>query len=153
VKISFNIGSFRFYFGFYRFQKVKGAISRLPSGDHILMWEFDDVDEDRLKSVMKTVQTLYKLPDIYLINTGIPNHWHCWCFKKVTWGEALKIIASTPHVDHLWFVSGVARNYFTLRYTPKIGRELKPAIILKSRRREDISPYDLRFQSIYITER
>jgi len=153
MNFKITIKNFRFFIGFSWSHKVRGVHSLLPDGKHILMWDLDDVSKEDVIRYLREVQSRFKLPKIYLLNTGLENYWHAWCLKKVDWGDALRIVVSTPGVDKFWFTLAVARGYFTLRYTPKKNRQFKPAIILNSKQEEDLSPFDLTYFSEYWTKR
>ena len=94
------------------------------------------------------------------VNSKLPNgrhflpcFWHAYCFRACTWGDALKILADTRYLDQVYFKIGAIRGYFTLRYSPKKGREIKPAQCLESKYKEDVDPYTLTSGIEYWTRR
>lgn len=117
------------------------------------MWDFDDVKEEDVKDSLVDIQKHFRLPRIWLINTGIETYWHAYCFKALAWPDMLKILASTQYLDKVFFKIGVIRGYFTLRYTDKSRRDFKPAVILKSRYKEDVNPFELTNMVKYWTKR
>jgi len=143
----------RFYIALSHSQQVKGVNSKLPDGRHFLMWDFDNVEEKDVKDALLDIQRRFRLPKIYLINTGLEDYWHAYCFKALPYPDCLRILASTPHLDPVFFKIGVIRGYFTLRYSPKKGRDFEPAIILRSRYKEDVNPYELGSFIKYWTKR
>ncbi len=143
----------RFYIALTHSKLVSGVNSKLQNGQHFLMWDFDDVEEVIVREVLANVQKRFKLSAIYLINTGLPNYWHAYCFTKKEWGEVLLILSSTPHLDPVFFKIGCIRGYFTLRYSPKKGRDFKPAIVLGSNHKADVNPFELSNFVKYWTKR
>lgn len=134
---------FTFYIGLKRIQMVDGYNSILPDGKHFLMWDFDDTKLEAVKAALREIQKRYKLPIIWLLNTGIPDSWHANCFKALEWEECRSVVAATKYVDKKFVGIGILRGFFTLRYSPMQGREFQPAIILPSIYPEDINPLEL----------
>ncbi len=118
-----------------------------------MMWDFDNKGEDDVKNALVDVQKRFKLSRIYLLNTGLEGYYHAYCFKAHSWGDTLKILAETEGLDQVYFKIGVIRGYFTLRYTPKKKRGFQPAIILPSRYKEDVNPYEVTSFVTYWTKR
>ena len=143
----------RFYIALSHSVKVEGVNSKLPNGRHFLMWDFDNVGEDDVKSALLSVQKRFKLSKIYLVNTGLPNYWHSYCFKAVSYPKCLLILASTRYLDQVYFKIGCIRGYFTLRYSPKKSRDFTPAQILPSPVKEDVNPFELSNFVRYWTKR
>ncbi len=153
MNIRLNLATFRFFMSLSRYSKVTGVNSKLPGGKHVLFWDFDNVDEAEITLYLTEAQKKWKLPKIYLVNTGIDGYFHAYCFKAVDWGTCLHILANTPKLDQMFFRIGVIRGYFTLRYTKKLGREFKPATILPSKYPETINPFELCSFITYDTKR
>lgn len=143
MHLRFDFKGYRFYVALTHSQQVKGVNSKLPDGKHFLMWDFDNVEEKDVKSALGNVQIKFKLSRIFLLNTGVKNYWHAYCFKAKSYPDTLRILASTDFLDEVYFKIGVIRGYFTLRYTPKKGRDFIPAIILPSIYKEDVDPYEV----------
>jgi len=139
-----RIGSWRFTFTFARVADVIGVNSLLSDGNHILMWDFDDELFPNVEMALRWIQNRYRLPNIYILNTGMRGHYIAYCFKRVTWNLAVEIIASTPLVDYRFFKYGVYREKFTLRVSPKEGRKPRLIKILKSKAKETASIPELR---------
>jgi len=164
--IKVTLGRWRFTFSMAPTERVVGVNSKLPDGNHILMWDFDDVSPFRVINNLVTVQKQYKLPNIYLLKTkeatykrvgtipieggedieewGPVGSYIAYCFKRVTWQEAVAIIAATPDIDWNFFKYGVYRGKFTLRVTPKSGRKPKLIEVLEGYRAEDVKVHELR---------
>lgn len=142
-----------FYIGLHRTQMVEGVNSRLPSGRHWLMWDFDDTELELVKSALITIQHAYKLPRIWIIPTGKPDCYHANCFVDYTWEEARAIIAATTFVDKKFLAIGILREFFTLRYSEIKGREFEQAIILPSKRLETVNPFELTSFATYPKKR
>lgn len=117
------------------------------------MWDFDNVKEEDVKNELRRIQMVFKLPRIWLISTGIEGYYHAYCFKAFDWPDTLKILASTCFLDKVYFKIGVIRDYFTLRYSYKKGRDFSKAAILKSRYKEDVNPFTLTNMVKYWTKR
>ncbi|MBA7618509.1 hypothetical protein ES703_25836 [subsurface metagenome] len=143
----------QFYAAVTYSKKVKGVNSILPNGRHFLLFDFDDVEEHNVKASLRAIQARYKLSSIYLINTGLTDYWHAYCFTSHSWPETLRILADTPALDKVYFKIGVLRGYFTLRYSPKQGRVFSEAQRLSSEVRADVDPYELDSFINYWTKR
>jgi len=134
-------------------EQVKGINSKLPSGKHFLMWDFDNIGVEDVKASLVRIQNRYKLPRIFIVNTGLDGYYHSYCFKALPFSKVLEILAETQYLDQAYFKIGVIRGYFTLRYTPKRDRPFMPAFILPSVRKEDINPFELTNFCKYWTKR
>ena len=133
------IGSWRFTFTMAPITKVTGVNSNLPNGDHILMWDFDEIPLIVVETALGLMQDIYELPNIYILNTGTQDHFIAYCFESLCWKEVVEILAATPYLDDNFFKYGVYRDHFTLRVTPKEGRKPKLVHTLKSIRPETAS--------------
>jgi len=118
---------------------------------HILMWDFDDVPFLCVYDALYKVQKHFKLPNIYIFLTK-ERGYIAYCFKKVTWREAIKIISYTDWIDLNFLKYGIYRGHFTLRISPK-GDRPRPKLvyILESKVPEDVKPKDLKHFVIYET--
>ncbi len=153
MKLRVDFKGWRFYIALTHSAQVRGVNSKLPDGRHFLMWDFDDIGEEDVKRALVDVQRRFKLARILLLNTGLEGYWHAYCFKAHSWADTLRILASTEGLDRVFFKIGAIREYFTLRYTPKKRRDFKPAIVLPSRYKEDVNPYELTSFVKYWTKR
>jgi len=118
-----TIGSLRLTFSCAFITQVIGLNSELQDKNHILMWDFDDVPLDVVKSALKRVQARYFLSEIIILNTGKPDCFQAWCFTAMDWQRAVEIVASTQYVDWNFVRYSVWRYHFTLRTSPKNGRD------------------------------
>jgi len=143
VVVKFGLGRWRFTFSFAPVTKVVGVNSRLPDGRHILMWDFDDVPYQIVRDSLITVQQRYLLPNIYVLQTNNRNY-IAYCFRALLWRQAVEVIAATPEYDWNYFKYGIYRGQFTLRVTPKCGREPKLVEVLRSPQKEDVTVDDLK---------
>jgi len=123
--------------------QIVGVNSTLPDGKHILMWDFDDTEYKYVYASLFIVQSKYKLPNIYILNTGKPNNHIAYCFYRCDWREAIQIIASTKSVCLKFFKWSVYRGYFTLRVGPKYLRMPKLVGMLISETPPTASPLEL----------
>lgn len=149
----FDLKGWHFHISLNRTAKMQGVNSRLPGGLHFLMWDFDKVSAQDATTSLLSMQSRFKLPLIYLLNTGLPDHYHAYCFKSLTWGRVLYVLAETEYLDPIFFKIGCVRGFFTLRYSPKKGREFRPAVVLPSKYPEDVDPYELHEFVEYLTKR
>lgn len=118
-----TIGDLRLTFSCARITKVTGVNSELKDGNHIIMWDFDDVPLEIVKFNLSYVLTRYCLSDIIILRTKEPDSYNAWCFTRVPWARAVEIVAATPFVDWGFFRYSVWRYHFTLRTSPKCGRD------------------------------
>jgi len=146
-----RVGRWRITFTFAPVTNVTGVNSNLEDGNHILMWDFDDTTFDDVFKSLLTTQRVYELPNIYILETLKDKNFMAYCFKRTPLFEAAEIIAFTKGVDWNYFKYGVYRNHFTLRVTPKCGREIKLIWTLKSGVPEDCSIPELKSWTIYET--
>lgn len=153
MRYSFDLGSIRFYIGLTRSGRAEGVCSGLPDGRHFLMWDFDDKEVADVIETMGKVQLQFRLPQVYIINTGKPAHFHCYAFKAYTWAETLYILASSDGIDETYFKIGAIRGFFTLRYTEKGGRDFTLEAILPSVISEDVDPLSIPKLVHYWTKR
>jgi len=127
-----RIGHWRITFTIAPVTNVTGVNSNLPDGNHIVMWDFDNVAEILVTVALRVAQKQYNLPNIYILNTGKPNHYIAYSFARCVWKHSVEIVAATPFVDPNFFKYGVYREHWTLRVTPKEGRKPKLRKILHS---------------------
>lgn len=133
--------------------KVQGVNSKIDRDEHILMWDFDDVDHVQVALALEAVQSRYDLPPIDVLYTGTPEHFMAYCFHRTEWQKAIEIVAATKHVDMNFIKYSVYRGYFTLRITPKEGRAISKAFGLASPIKSDVSLDDLGSYEEYETIR
>jgi len=138
-----RIAHWRFTFTFAPVTDIIGVNSTLPEGDHILMWDFDNIPLDDVITALQSVKYFYTLPNIYIFNTGTPDHYIAYCFKAMPWRHSVSIVAATIGVDPNFFKYGVYREHWTLRVTPKEGRKPKLVKILHSTIPEDVNISEL----------
>jgi len=142
--LQLRIGNWKFTFTFAQVCDVVGVNSVLEDGRHILMWDFDDLPLETVEVILKAQQREHRLPRIYILNTGKPNHYIAYCFKRLPWRKAYAIVASTPCVDWNFLKYAAHRGHFTLRVSPKNGRKIRLAKILESPIPEDVKIRELR---------
>jgi len=120
MKIEFEILHRRIRFSAQRQVRVKGVTSRLSTGQHILMWDFDHKSWDCVQEALLRVQCQFTLPSIYVLKTR-EDSYHAYCLRALDWSDVIHIISSTAFVDLDYFRIGIWRGYFTLRITDKPG--------------------------------
>lgn len=139
-----TVRSIRFTLTIAKIAKMIGVNSNLESGEHILMWDFDDVPLCEVKEALRTVRARYMLSDIHILRTKEPDNYIAYCFTSVEWRQAVEILASTLNVDWQFFRFGVYRGHFTLRVTPKGERTPYLVARLEGRCLPDVKPEDLK---------
>lgn len=148
-----TIGDLRFTFSCARITRVIGVNSELKDGNHILMWDFDDTPLDLVEAALRKVQARYWLSDIIILRTKEPDSYNAWCFTRVPWERAVEIIAATQGVDWGFFRYSVWRYHFTLRTTPKNGRDSKVVARLEGYELSTATVNDLKYWVEYETKR
>jgi hypothetical protein len=141
--IRIRIGHWRFTFTLYQITDITGVNSQLKDGNHILMWDFDDIPLEIVQTELSIIQSIYDLPNIYILNTGKPNHYIAYSFAKCSWRLTVEILAATPYLCEDYFKWGVFRKRFTLRVTPKENRKPKLVALLYSKTKEDVNISEL----------
>ena len=97
--IRFRIGQWRFAFTVGRVVEVAGINSWLGKDDHVLFWDFDDMNLREVVFSLLHLQRKYRLPEIHVINTGQKNSFVAMCFKRVHLSKAIEILAATRGED------------------------------------------------------
>jgi hypothetical protein len=139
-----RIGNWKFTFTFAQVTDVIGVNSTLPDGNHILMWDFDNVPLKKVVKALKAVQAKHKLPDIYVFNSGKPGNYMAFCYKRLKWRSALAIVLETKHVDYNFIKYAVWREHFTLRVSPKCGRWIRCIGVIKSKHKPTANVKELK---------
>lgn len=146
-----RIGRWRLTITFAPMSDVTGVNSNLEDGNHILMWDFDDTTLNDVATSLLKVQSIYELPHIHILETKENKNFIAYCFKRLPWLKVVEILAFTKGMDWNYFKYGVYRGHFTLRVTPKDGREPKLIWMLHSDTPEDCVIADLRRWTKYET--
>jgi len=76
-----------------------------------------------------------------------------WCFTRVPWQRAVEIVAATPHVDWGFFRYSVWRYHFTLRTSPKNGRDSRVVAKLEGYEPPTAKISDLKYWVEYETRK
>ena len=152
MNIRLQLLGYRLHIGLTRLGEVTGVNSKVEEDGHFLMWDFDDVNFEVVGEELREAQRAFDLSTIYVLNTGIVNYYHAYCFTKVNWITARTIIASTPHVDKVFLAMGLMRGYFTLRFSAKRGRKLLWAATLISQTPETVNPESVKSFVKYMTK-
>jgi hypothetical protein len=127
--LKLRIGHTRITFTLARVIDVLGVNSKLPDGNHILMWDFDKTPLWKINTALFEVQEMFSLPDIYILQTSPPDNYIAYCFKSCTWTEARAIVGMTKFIDEAFYKWAVFRRRFTLRVGEKLGT--KPHLVDK----------------------
>jgi len=102
------------------------------------MWDFDDTTLNNVVASLLSVQRVYELPTIYILETKAGKNFIAYCLKETLWRKAIEIITYTKGVDYNFIKYGIYRNKFTLRVSPKCGRKIKLVYKLFSDEPEDV---------------
>lgn len=150
MKLTFRLGKYRFVTYIAKTEKVKGVNSKIDDEHHILMLDFDGVEDlNDLLQDLRRIQYKYKLPDIYVVESS-PNNYQAYCFKKLTWREAIHIATDCKYIDMNYVKLSLIRGYFTLRIDATDTRPApKLVAVLQSRYPADVKPEDLKEFVIY----
>ena len=117
-----DFGCFHFHIGLSMSAKVSGVNSKTPDGRHFLMFDFDSHSFEDIVDDLIPIQERHHLSDIYVLNTGKPNHYHAYCFTAFEWLDAVKILSESKCIDPIYLKIAFVRGFFTLRFTQKRGR-------------------------------
>ena len=139
-----RIGHWRFTWTMAPVTDIIGVNSKLPNGNHILMWDFDGTNISYVVEALQCIQNVYALPNIYVLETKKGVNFIAYCFYQCSWRRCIEIIATTRGVDKNFFKYGVYREHFTLRVSPKSGRTPKIAWTLYSSVKENAFITDLK---------
>lgn len=148
-----TIGDLRFTLSCARITQVIGVNSELKDGNHIIMWDFDDVSLDDVKNTLAWIQARFWLSEIIILKTKEPDSYNAWCFTRLPWQRAVEIVAATDHVDWGFFRYSVWRYHFTLRTSPKNGRDSKVVARLEGYELPTAKIEDLRYWIEYETRK
>lgn len=145
-------GHYRVTLTIARTTEVIGVNSEVKDGKHILLWDFDGVPLERVKSALRVLQDRTGLSDIYVFQTRKDaENYHSFCLQSHSWKEVVAIIAATPEVDFAFFKWGVVRGHFTLRISPK-GEEIPWQVAtIPGKGEEDVTWKDLKSFTRYET--
>lgn len=123
---------------------LEGVYSLLDNDNHFLMWDFDDTSVRLVKKSLLSVQELFKLPKIYVMETQRGEGYHAYCLCHVSFKRACEILAATECIDMRFYTAGVMRHKWTLRISAKSGRVIQPIDALESPYQETIEIEDIK---------
>lgn len=149
--IRIKIGHWRLSATIGQVESVYGINSKLKTGGHILMWDFDNSTLEQCATELKRVQTKHNLPPIYIMQTRPDKSFIAYCFKHVTYQQMLSILAETQGICISFLRISAWRMHCTLRVTPKSGRKIIPTLKLPSPIMPDATVYDLQNWTLYET--
>jgi hypothetical protein len=130
--IKLRIKSWQASLALTRLTTVVGVNSNLPNGNHILMWDFDEVGIIEVRYTLGHIQNLYSLPEIHILSTGQTHHYIAYCFVDMPWIKTVEIIAATQYIDQNYFRLGVIRKHWTLRISNKDNKKIRKVCTLLS---------------------
>lgn len=119
-----RFGSFTFAVHFAKITQVTGVLSRRGDGSHFILWEFDDLDLKSVKRNLQAVQRRHRLSDIFVASSGRGDHYHAYCFTPVTFRQLIRVLGDTDGIDLKFLRWTLYRGEATLRFYPKVDREI-----------------------------
>lgn len=143
--------NWKFMFSCSQIEDIVGVNSKVGEDEHILMWDFDRGNFNHIRDEMLAVQDALTLPSIYVVRTKKTGSYHCYCLRKTSFQEACVLLSNTIGIDMTYFRLGVTRGYWTLRISPKSGRDITLVDVLESDVPEDVSVKNLKSFVIYET--
>ncbi len=142
--IKLRIGHIRITFTIAWVVDVLGVNSKLSDGNHILMWDFDNIPLEQVANALIDVQRTFSLPPIHICRTSEPNNYIAYCFKRCNWIVARMIVGYTIGIDENFFKWAVFRRRFTLRVGAKLGVKPKYVCTLGSTVKVDVDIKELK---------
>lgn len=139
VVITAHTGKHQFTFSYSKTQTMIGLNSKLEDGNHVLMWDFDDITLTQLETILREVQDTFTLPSIYILKTNKFNGYHAYCLKRYSFIHAMHILTVSDGIDPQFLRLGACRGFWTLRLSPKRGVELTKVSTLISTIPEDVT--------------
>lgn len=134
-----------------RIEKREGICSLIyGTNEHVLLWDFDEADIDFLRWDLISKQIIYKLPKIYILQSS-ESHYHAYCFCKRSFRKVIEILSATDDTDLRYIQLGIARGYFTLRFSPKRGEKILLFDTIESEYPDEISPDKVTVNEYYTT--
>lgn len=145
---------YRLRIGFYISIKStefrNGVCSRKYNSDkHMLLWDFDESDFSNIINELHRLQAKYKLPTIYILRSS-ENHYHAYSFTERDLQEVIHILSDTNGIDITYLRLGMARGYYTLRYSEKKGKKISLIAVLQSNYPDEMNKTDVTLNR-YIT--
>lgn len=141
IELPFNF-QLRVYFS--KQEKREGVCSKIfdKKDEHILLWDFDNIDLFSITNSLEITQQFYNLPTIYVVRTSL-NRYHAYCFTARSFRRTVHILSSVPEIDVEYLRLGIVRGYFTLRISERKNETFELAAILKSEFPDETNPLDV----------
>lgn len=132
--------------------EVIGVNSNVKETKHILLWDFDSVELERVQCILSDIVHRYALGNIHIFQTRkTPASFHAFCLCAQEWTTVVEILASTPGLDWSFFKWGVVRGHFTLRIGPKGDSIPYKVGLIEGYRPDDVEWTDLKSFTKYET--
>lgn len=126
-----------------RLEKRNGVCSQnLETGKHILLWDFDESELSAIAKELHRIQCKYALPTIYILQSS-EGHYHAYCFCARLFREVIHILSDTVGIDIMYLRLGMARGYYTLRFSEKGGKKIHRVSSIMSKYPDEMSPEDV----------
>jgi len=122
-----------------------GVTSKLRSGKHIIIWDFDESSLKQVKENLRltSLSALPEhLPKIYILETS-PKCYSAICFARRKFSRSFWIAYNTDGVDIEFLSRAIDNGYFTLRVGPKDGYLPRLADVIESECEDEVSISDL----------
>ena len=130
---------------------IEGVYSSLDNDNHFLMWDFDDIELDSVIESLASIQSLFILPKINILETEKGKGYHAYCLYKASFKNVCAILALTHGIDMRYYTAGVMRHKWTLRIGEKSGRYIKAIHIINSDIKETVAIEDIKNFCTYKT--
>lgn len=144
-KIQFN-----FHLSVKKVELRHGLCSKVNyCNSHVVLWDFDNSELNDIKIELKRLQNKYNLSTIYILQSSEKNY-HAYCFTPCDFTEVIHILSETRFIDKVYLRLGVARGYYTLRYSDKNNYKIKLIDSIVSSNKA-ISAHDITTNEYYTT--
>lgn len=118
---------------------TSGVNNTLKDGKHFLVFDFDNSELLQVWYELKKAQIKYRLPPIYIVNTGKENSYHAYCFYRCDFKKSVQIALECDSIDYTFVRFTLQRKHATLRITEKNNRSLKVVHTIESKIPETVS--------------
>lgn len=119
ISIRRRLGRIRFSLVVRTVLNVQAVTSRLDDGNHIIMWDFDDVPLNVVEVTLMTAQSRHTLPAIHISRSNDAGGYHAYCLARVSWLRSLEVVAGTQCIDPEYVSMAAWRKRWTLRLSDK----------------------------------
>lgn len=146
IRIRFGV-----YFSIRKLEKRSGVCSQSYKTDkHICLWDFDESDYSLVILELNRLMRQFRLPDIYVFKSS-PGHYHAYSFTARLFREVINILSATKCIDIMYLRLGMARGYYTLRFSPKAGNKVELITVIESKYPEEMPKNEVTINEYFTT--